>query len=61
MELLMSSPNLGIITLLMLAVMIFFQVIIHNAQESKRYKKLEEQLKNIEEQLKKKEANNANS
>ena len=51
MELLLTSPNLGIITLLMLAVMIFFQVIIHNNQETKRYNKMEEQLKKLEEKL----------
>ena len=51
MELLMSTPNLGIITLLMLAVMIFFQVIIHNTQETKRFKKLEEQMKRMEGKL----------
>ena len=47
----MSTPNLGIITLLMLAVMIFFQVIIHNNQETKRFSKMEEQLKKLEEKL----------
>jgi len=47
----MSTPNLGIITLLMLAVMIFFQVIIHNNQETKRFNKMEEQLKKLEEKL----------
>ena len=47
----MSTPNMGIITLLMLAVMIFFQVIIHNSQETKRFKKIEEQLKKLEEKL----------
>ena len=51
MNLLMSTPNLGIITLLMLAVMIFFQVIIHNSQETKRFNKMEEQLKTLEEKL----------
>ncbi len=51
MDLLMSTPNMGIITLLMLAVMIFFQVIIHNSQETKRFKKIEEQLKKLEEKL----------
>jgi len=51
MNLLMSTPNLGIITLLMLAVMIFFQVIIHNNQETKRFSKMEEQLKKLEEKL----------
>ena len=53
MVLLMSTPNLGIITLLMLAVMIFFQVIIHNGQETKRYNKIVEQLKRLEEKLEK--------
>ena len=47
----MSTPNMGIITLLMLAVMIFFQVIIHNSQETKRFNKIEEQLKKLEEKL----------
>ena len=51
----MSSPNLGIITLLMLALMIFFQVIIHNTQETKRYKKINEQLNKLEEKLNKAE------
>jgi len=51
MNLLMSTPNLGIITLLMLTVMIFFQVIIHNSQEKKRFNKMEEQLKKLEEKL----------
>ncbi len=51
MDLLMSTPNMGIITLLMLAVMIFFQVIIHNSQETKRFNKIEEQLKKLEEKL----------
>ena len=53
MVLLMSTPNMGIITLLMLAVMIFFQVIIHNGQETKRYNKIVEQLKRLEEKLEK--------
>ena len=53
MEILMSTPNLGIITLLMLAVMIFFQVLIHNTAETKRFNKLEEQLNNLQEKLKK--------
>jgi hypothetical protein len=53
MEILMTSPNLGIITLLMLAVMIFFQVIIHNSQEKKRFRKLEEQLRKQEEMIEK--------
>ncbi len=51
MELLMSTPNLGIITLLMLAVMIFFQVIIHNTQENKRFKEIQDRLKEIEDKL----------
>ena len=53
MVLLMSTPNMGIITLLMLAVMIFFQVIIHDGQETKRYNKIVEQLKTLEEKLEK--------
>ena len=51
MELLMSTPNLGIITLLMLAVMIFFQVIIHNNQETKRFKELKAQIRKLEKKL----------
>lgn len=47
----MSTPNLGIITLLMLAVMIFFQVIIHNTQENKRFKEIQDRLKEIEDKL----------
>ena len=53
MELLMSSPNVGIITLLVLAVMIFFQVIIHNTQEKKRFNQLNEQIKRLEEKMEK--------
>ena len=56
MELLMSSPNLGIITLLILAVMIFSQVIIHNTRETKRFNKMEEHLNRLEEKLNKAEA-----
>ena len=52
MNLLMSTSNLGIITLLMLAVMIFFQVIIHNTQESRRFKEIQDRLKAIEDKLK---------
>lgn len=58
METLMATPSVGITFLIVFVVVIFFQVIIHNTQENKRFKKLEEQLKNIEEQLKKNEANN---
>ena len=52
MHLLMSTPYLGIITLLILAVMIFFQVIIHNTQESRRFKEIQDRLKAIEDKLK---------
>jgi hypothetical protein len=53
MEILMTAPNLGIITLLMLAVMIFFQVIIHNSKETKRFKELNEHIKQLEEKIEK--------
>lgn len=51
MELLMSTPNMGIITLLLLTVMIFFQVIIHNTTESKRFERLNSKLKDLERKL----------
>jgi hypothetical protein len=53
MELLMSTPNLGIITLLVLAMMIFFQVIIHNTKETKRFDQLNEHMKRLEEKIEK--------
>lgn len=53
MELLMSTPNVGIITLLLLTVMIFFQVIIHNSMETKRFNQLKEQMRRLEEKIEK--------
>ena len=53
MELLMSTPNLGIIALVILAVMIFFQVIIHNSQETKRFNQLNEHINRLEEKIEK--------
>jgi cell division protein FtsB len=53
MELLMTTPNMGIITLLILAVVIFFQVIIHNTQETKRFNQLNDQIRKLEEKIEK--------
>ena len=53
MELLMSTPNLGIIALVILAVMIFFQVIIHNTKETKRFNQLNAHINRLEEKIEK--------
>lgn len=49
MELLWAGPSVGITFLIVLVVVIFFQVIIHNIQENKRFKEIQEQLKRLEE------------
>ncbi|NQU35720.1 MAG: hypothetical protein HQ521_21030 [Bacteroidetes bacterium] len=51
MELIMTVPNVGITFLIILLVVVFFQVIIHNTQESKRYKRLLEQMNRLEKKL----------
>lgn len=51
MELIMATPSIGITFLIILLVMVFFQVIIHNSQESKRNKRLVEQMNRLEKKL----------
>lgn len=51
MELIMTIPNVGITFLIIILVMVFFQVIIHNTQESKRYKRILEQMNRLEKKL----------
>ena len=51
MNLLFAAPQTGITFLIVLLVVVFFQVIIHNAQETKRFKKLDERLRRIEDKL----------
>lgn len=47
----LASQNFGITVLIVLLVVVFFQVIIHNAQESKRYKRMEERLNQLEDKI----------
>ena len=51
MVLLLASPQIGITFLIILLVAVFFQVIIHNSQENKRFKEIQERLKNIEDKM----------
>ena len=53
MNLLLAVPEVGITFLIVLLVMVFFQIIIHNGQETKRFKKLVEELKLLNEKIEK--------
>ena len=48
---LLASTSAGIAFLIILLVMVFFQVIIHNVQEKKRYKETQDRLKAIEDKM----------
>ena len=47
----MTDPKIGIVVLLVLVVMVFFQVIIQNKRETKRFNKLIERIGEIEKKL----------
>jgi preprotein translocase subunit YajC len=49
--LIMTVASTGISFLIILLVMVFFQVIIHNSQEKKRHKETQDRLKAIEDKL----------
>lgn len=51
MELIMAMPRAGITFLIVLLIAVFFQVIIHNARETKRYNKIKEQLNRMENEI----------
>ena len=49
--LMLAATSAGITFLIILLVMVFFQVIIHNSQEKKRHKETQDRLKTIEDKL----------